>query len=101
MGSVPKVDRGFANGTIQVCFNLGHMMGISFATFLMPITYQYYTGQGGGATTDDPQAFVSSLNYTFMIALIIITLALGTSLMRGQKREEAAMEKGSLEKSKT
>jgi len=101
MGSVPKVDRGFANGTIQVCFNLGHMMGISFATFLMTTIYQYYTGQSGGATTDDPQAFVSSLNYTFRIALIIITLALGTSLMRGQKREEAAMDKGSLEKTKT
>ncbi len=101
MGSVPKQDRGFANGTIQVCFNLGHMLGISFATFLMTITYQYYTGQSGGATTDNPQAFVSSLNYTFMIALIIISVALGTSLTRGQKRAEAPIEEGSLKKSKT
>ncbi len=100
MGSVPKVNRGFANGSIQVSFNIGHMIGISFATFIMTMLYQIYTGETGGATTDNPQAFVASLNFTFMVALGIMTFALVTSLLRGKKQEEAPIEEGTLEKSK-
>ena len=81
IGSVPRQDRGFANGTIQVCFNLPHMIGISLGTFLMTISYQFYSGQTGAVTTDNPAAF--------------------TSLMRGPKREEApSTVKAVLEKSK-
>ena len=101
IGSVPRQDRGFANGTIQVCFNLPHMIGISLGTFLMTISYQFHSGQSGGVSTDNPAAFVSSLNYTFMVSMIFLSFALVTSLMRGQKREEPATAEGSVEKSKT
>jgi MFS family permease len=102
IGSVPRENRGFANGAINVCFNLGHIVGISFATFLMTLTYQINTGQETvGVTADDPVAFVSSLNTTFLVGFVIVSAALATSLMRGQNREKAVREEASLEKPKT
>ncbi len=94
IGSVPSQYRGFANGAINVCFNLSHIFGISFTTFLMTLTYQMNTGQETArVTTDNPVAFVSSLNTTFLVGFLIASTALITSLMRGQKREEGLVEK--------
>jgi len=97
IGSVPRQDRGFANGAIQVAFNLAHIMGISFATFLMTLTYQIHTGQETArVSTEDPVAFVSSLNTTFLLGLLISSTALVTSLMRGEKTEENEPEHGTV-----
>jgi len=94
IGSVPHQYRGFANGAINVCFNLSHILGISFSTLLMTLTYQINTGQKAvRVTTDDPVAFVSSLNTTFLVGFIIASMALIPSLMRGQKRDEGLVEK--------
>jgi hypothetical protein len=94
IGSVPKQYRGFANGAINVCFNLAHIIGISSATLLMTLSFQMYTGQEGArVTTDNPVAFVSSLNATFLVGFIVASTALITSLMRGQKREVGLEEK--------
>jgi len=94
IGSVPHQYRGFANGAINVCFNLSHILGISFSTLLMTLTYQINTGQKAArVTTDDPVAFVSSLNTTFLVGFIIASTALIPSLMRGQKRDEGLVEK--------
>jgi len=99
ISSVPKQDRGFANGAIQVCFNLAHMLGISLGTFLMTMSYQFHTGQEGArVSTDNPAAFVSSLNTTFFIAFIISMSALFTSGMRGQAREESKDKQEAVEK---
>lgn len=99
IGSVPKQHRGFANGAINVCFNLAHIFGISFATFLMTLTYQMNTGQETArVTADDPVAFVSSLNTTFLVGLFIASTALVTSLMRGPKVEQQLEEKDAVEK---
>ncbi|MEE9232115.1 MAG: MFS transporter, partial [Nitrospirales bacterium] len=94
IGSVPNQYRGFASGAINVCFNLAHILGISFTTFLMTLTYQINTGQKAARVIpDDPVAFVSSLNATFFVGFIIGSMALITSLMRGQKRKEELVEK--------
>jgi MFS family permease len=94
IGSVPNQYRGFASGAINVCFNLAHILGISFTTFLMTLTYQINTGQKAARVIpDDPVAFVSSLNATFFVGFIIGSTALITSLMRGQKRKEELVEK--------
>ena len=94
IGSVPKQYRGFANGAINVCFNLAHILGISTTTLLMTLNYQMYTGQkGASVTTDNPVAFVSSLNATFFVGFIVASTALITSLMRGQKGEVGTEEK--------
>ncbi len=102
IGSVPKQDRGFATGAIQVCFNLAHMLGISLGAFLMTMFYQFNTGQvAASVSTDNPVAFVSSLNTTFLIGFIISISALFTSVMRGQNPKEVPIVEGSLEKTKT
>jgi len=94
IGSVPNQYRGFANGAINVCFNLAHIVGLSFTTLLMTLTYQINTGQKAArVTTDNPVAFVSSLNATFFVGFIIASTALIPSLMRGQKREVEREEK--------
>jgi MFS family permease len=86
ISSVPRQHRGFANGALQLGFNLGHLFGISLGSFLMTITFQLHTGQKIEApTTDNPAAFVWSLNYTYVISLIFIAIALVTSAMRGPK----------------
>ncbi len=94
MGSVPNQYRGFANGAINVCFNLSHILGISFTTFMMTLTYRMNTGQETArVTAEDPTAFVSSLNATFFVGFLIASLALIPSLMRGQKRDEGLVER--------
>ena len=94
MGSVPNQYRGFANGAINVCFNLSHILGISFTTFMMTLTYRMNTGQETArVTAEDPTAFVSSLNATFFVGFLIASTALIPSLMRGQKRDEGLVEK--------
>ena len=60
----------------------------------MTLTYQINTGQKAARVIpDDPVAFVSSLNATFFVGFIIGSMALITSLMRGQKRKEELVEK--------
>ena len=93
IGSVPNQYRGFANGAINVCFNLSHILGISFTTLLMTLTYQMQTGEKtASVTTDDPVAFVTSLNTTFLVGFLITSTALITSLLRGKQRSEEAAE---------
>lgn len=100
IGSVPRQHRGFANGALQLMFNLGHLLGISFGGLFMTAAFQFYTGRkAAGPTTDDPLAFVASLNYTYGIAVIFVAVAFVTSFMRGP-RERAAHEETAVESPK-
>lgn len=93
IGSVPNQYRGFANGAINVCFNLAHILGISTSTLLMTVSYQMYSGQKDASVTpDNPVAFVSSLNATFLVGFIVASTALITSLLRGKQSTEEAAE---------
>ena len=101
IGSVPKDYRGFANGAIQVCFNLGNMLGIALGTLLMTLAFQYYTGRPASeVTTDDPVAFVWSLNKTFMVGLIIVSTAMATSLLRGKMHREVVEPERAVDKAR-
>ncbi len=60
----------------------------------MTLTYQINTGQKAARVIpDDTVAFVYSLNDTLFVGFIIGSMALITSLMRGQKRKEELVEK--------
>jgi EmrB/QacA subfamily drug resistance transporter len=86
IGSVPREHRGFANGALQVMFNLGHILGISLGNMLMTVTFQFYTGDRTAvASPVQPAAFVAALNYTYVIASVIAGVAIVTSLLRGGK----------------
>jgi EmrB/QacA subfamily drug resistance transporter len=86
IGSVPRQHRGFANGALQLGFNLGHLFGISLGSFLMTITFQIQTGHASAApSTANPEAFVAAFNRTYLISLIFVAIAAVTSAMRGPK----------------
>lgn len=93
IGSVPRQHRGFANGALQLMFNLGHLLGISLGALFMTAAFQFYTGRkAAGPTTDDPLAFVASLNYTYGIAVLFVAVAFVTSFMRGPKEKGVHVE---------
>lgn len=94
MSSVPKEHRGFANGILQLGFNLGQIFGVSLGSFLMTLTFQLHTGRSSGTpSTEEPTAFVSALNYTYVTSLVFIVIGLFTSLMRGPKTNRAREQK--------
>ena len=84
IGSVPPGDRGFATGMTHTMFGLGHMLGISLGGVLLSLTFQYYSGIPGAIPTpENPPAFVSSMNTSYLAALSLGLVALFFSLMRG------------------
>ena len=86
LNSVPKQHRGFANGALQLMFNLGHILGISLGSFLMTAAFRLHTGISVSApTTSQPAAFVAALNSTYEVAVAFAAVALITSAMRGPK----------------
>jgi hypothetical protein len=89
INSVPREHRGFANGALQLMFNLGHVLGISLGSFLMTATFRLHTGMADAApSTSEPTAFVAALNSTYGVAVAFAAVALITSAMRGPKAAE-------------
>jgi MFS family permease len=84
IGSVPQDHRGFATGMVHTAFELGHMLGVSTGSVLLTVAYQYYSGMPEAIPgADNPQAFVSSMNVSYVSAAACCMVALATSLMRG------------------
>ncbi|MDP2643380.1 MAG: MFS transporter [Desulfobacterales bacterium] len=88
IGSVPKEYKGFANGALQLMFNMGHLFGISLGSFLMSLAFQFQAGNraASGITTQDPLAFVAALNSTYTAAIFIAGIALVSTVLRGPKK---------------
>lgn len=94
IGSVPRQHRGFATGMLRVGFDLGHMLGISIGGLFMTLAFEHYSGVAGSAPdTQNSWAFVSSMNATYMAAVVICLLPLATSLLRGSGKVHVAAEK--------
>ena len=91
IGSVPKRHRGVANGMVHTGFELGHMLGVSFGGLLLALAFEYYAAIAGATpSVENPLAFVSSLNTSYLAATVMTVIALLTSLMRGSGRIQAA-----------
>jgi MFS family permease len=91
VGSVPRGYRGFATGMVQTLFGAGSLLGISLGGVLLTVAYRHYSGLRDVAPSAEvPGAFVGSMNVTFVVCLAVTALALGTSVMRGGTRIEAA-----------
>lgn len=81
IGSLPKEHWGTAIGIINGIFGLGHMLGISLSGIFLTLAFRFYSGIPG--TTPNPgdtQAFVASMNVTYLFALAISIIPLLTSL---------------------
>jgi len=91
IGSVPKEHRGFANGMVHTAFELGHMLGVSVGGLLLTLAFEYYSGMPGVTpSAENPLAFVSSMNASYVAAMALTLIALFTSLMRGSGKIQAA-----------
>jgi MFS family permease len=81
VSSLPKEHWGIAIGIINGIFGLGHMLGISLSGIFLTVAFRFYSGDPG--TTPNPgdtQAFVASMNVTYLFALGISLIPLLTSI---------------------
>lgn len=80
VSSLPKEHWGIAIGIINGIFGLGQMLGISLSGIFLTLAFRFYSGDS--ATTpnpDDTKLFVSSMNLTYLFALVISFVPLLTS----------------------
>jgi hypothetical protein len=81
VSSLPKEHWGIAIGIINGIFGLGHMLGISLSGIFLTMGFRLYSGDPG--TTPNPgdtQAFVASMNVTYLFALVVSFIPLLTSI---------------------
>jgi len=87
---VPAQHRGVATGAIYVMFGLGTTFGVSLGTLLLTASFRYLTGDPlATATAANPQMFVRSMNFSFMVGGCMALLAMLLSALRGQQRAAA------------
>jgi MFS family permease len=88
--SVPTQHRGVATGAIYVMFGLGTTFGVSLGTMLLTASFRYFTGDPTAtATAANPEMFVRSMNFSFMIGGSMALLAMLLSALRGERHVSA------------
>jgi EmrB/QacA subfamily drug resistance transporter len=93
IGSVPREYRGFATGMVQMVFGVGSLLGISLGGVLLTVMFRYYSGLPAATPSADAAGpFVAAMATTYAICLVVMTVALAASLMRG--RRHAALAEG-------
>jgi MFS family permease len=86
---MPREHRGFASAVNHVTFGLGNVFGVALGGLLMSLAFERYTGVPATAiTTTNPVGFVVALNTTFIAAMALSLVALGTSIIGGRRNEE-------------
>jgi len=91
IGSVPREYRGFATGLVQMIFGVGSLLGISLGGALLTVMFRHYSGiPDATPSADAPGPFVAAMSTTYAVCLVVMTVALIASLMRGGRRIEAA-----------
>lgn len=91
IGSVPREYRGFATGLVQMLFGLGSLLGISLGGALLTWMFRHYSGIPDATPSPaSPGPFVAAMSATYAVCLVLMLLALATSLLRGGRRVEAA-----------
>ena len=79
-----KEHRGFASAINHVTFGFGNVFGVALGGLCMSLAFEHYTGvKTASLTTDHPGGFVAALNITFGAAILLTTVALFTSALRG------------------
>src|SRR5262249_1708773 len=95
IASVPRDYRGFATGMVQTMFGVGSLLGISLASVLLTVLFRLHSGRPDvRPTTDDPAAFVASINTISLASAGLMVVAFVASVMRGGRRIGAPAESG-------
>jgi EmrB/QacA subfamily drug resistance transporter len=93
IGSVPREYRGFATGLVQMLFGLGSLLGISLGGALLTQMFRLYAGVPDATpSAEAPGPFVAAMSATYAVCFVLMLGALGTSLLRGGRRIEAAVD---------
>jgi EmrB/QacA subfamily drug resistance transporter len=91
IASVPQDYRGFATGLVQMVFGLGSLVGISLGGALLTAMFRHYSGLPDVTpSAESPGAFVAAMRATYAVCLVLMAVALVTSLLRGGRRVGAA-----------
>jgi EmrB/QacA subfamily drug resistance transporter len=91
IGSVPRAYRGFATGLVQMLFGLGSLLGISLGGALLTAMFRHYSGiPDATPSAEAPGPFVAAMSATYGVCFVLMLLALTASLLRGERRVEAA-----------
>lgn len=87
IGMMAKEHRGFASAINHVTFGFGNVFGVALGGLCMSLAFEHFTGmKSAGLTTDHPSGFVAALNVTFSAAIVLTTVALITSMLRGDEK---------------
>lgn len=87
IASVPPQHRDVATGAIYVMFGLGSTLGISLGTLLLTAAFRYYSGDATATpTAANPAAFVSAMNFSFLMGGVMALGAMLCSVMRGKQK---------------
>jgi fucose permease len=91
IASVPREYRGFATGLVQMSFGVGSLLGISLGGALLTLMFRYYAGLPDATPSAAlPGPFVAAMRATYAVCLLLMAVALVSSLLRGSRRIEAA-----------
>ena len=89
-GFLHQIFAGLATGAIYVMFGLGTTFGVSLGTLLLTASFRYFTGDPAATpTAANPQMFVRSMNFSFMIGGGMALSAMLLSALRGERRGAA------------
>jgi predicted MFS family arabinose efflux permease len=87
IGMMAKEHRGFASAINHVTFGFGNVFGVALGGLCMSLAFEHFTGvKTAGLTAEHPMGFVAALNVTFGAAIVLMTVALFTSVLRGDEK---------------
>lgn len=101
MGAVPRSRLGIASGLLAITRTMGQTVGIAVLGALWAGRVMARAGQAlpGGATTAAPAVQVQALNDTFVVTVILISIALALAawtLVKERRERDAASEAASI-----
>ena len=82
MGAAPRQQLGVVSGMLAISRTLGQTVGIAILGAVWASRVIYYAGvvPSGGATEAPPAAQVAGLHDTFLVTVVLMSLALGLAL---------------------
>ena len=93
MGAVPASRLGIASGMISAIKNLGSMSGVAVTSLFFTVAQiaarKQLQAQGVGDAVAEQGSFVSAVREMYLLSAAICSIAVLTSLVRGQKQVES------------
>ncbi len=90
LGSVPRGRMGTASGTLAQMRVVGQSLGIALSAAIVATQLEVHlTAGGGGSTAAQQTALVHAIHDAFLVAALVCSIGIVTSLIRGPSRPSA------------